>query len=313
MFSSLFANLLVGLIVGMAPPATTTPTVQEKVPTISFKSSWLLLADVKPGVCRLFHAPFIMLDLKDGDERMTQDSQGILTSTSSGNGHKFISRGEIRMKGSEMPFTVSVRYEFRDDNHHHFLIDDKFEVPNEIGQCALATPDGKAVLMLSWETKSRIPTPQPKTQPSDAYYYLDVVSVCLGPCPHRGPYVLDVPAGRVEDFKDWFHCGPLQSKASKGNANSFYGPNRKDREHSRLKEEDLEYEGTLKYSILSDGFPLRIDAKFTLTSLKEKLKVLEISGEVQFRDSGDYAIIRSKTGDHLLLLRLSPAPIRQAD
>jgi len=304
MITSISLSLTLALCI--APPPASQASQKEKASQIFFHGGWVQTKDRKAEDTNVFNAPFIVLDLKDGDFGQVEDNRGQLRKGVFGRGQIFRSSGELRIKGSKFPLTASAKYDFEDDNHHHFTVDRSFEVSWRSGQCALADKDNTAILILTWTTEDRKPTSAPAEKP-DAQYLIDAIVLCLDPGPMKDPYQINLPPDETGQIKDWYHAGPIRATKSKGHAQSYRGPTKRNRDGSPVALDDYDYEGTLNYDVLTNGFPVRIKAKFEFEDVKKKNKLFQITGEAEFRKPGDVTIVRSKAGDHLLVLRLSPA------
>lgn len=140
-------------------------------------------------------------------------------------------------------------------------------------------------------------------------YYIDVVAVAMDDCKLENAYVVELLPGAIRPINDWFHCGPLTAKQSEfKKGNSFLGQidkNTKNEASSTTPTiKDMDYEGKLSYRVTTDGFPMELDAEFSLKDLRKPATIIAITGHVAFKEEDSTVVMRSAKGEHLLILRL---------
>ena len=151
--------------------------------------------------------------------------------------------------------------------------------------------------------------------PEAGNYYVDVVAITLEKSHLQDPHFVWLRKGESEELPHWFHCGPMALQPSQfKRGNSYFGPDRADAMVLAKKATDglvdpaksglWEYRGQLAYRVLTEGFPVKLQVTYTYRDLRQEKDIAKFEGVAQFARDNQMVMMRSETGNHLLLLRI---------
>lgn len=159
--------------------------------------------------------------------------------------------------------------------------------------------------------------------PEAGNYYVDVVAISLVETRLASPHFIRLERGDSKELPHWFHCGPVSLKRSEfEEANSYFGPHRTDEIVSANKKidplldlerngGDLEYSGRLAYQVLTEGFPVKLQVTYTYRDLRQEKDIAKFEGVAQFARDNQMVMMRSETGNHLLLLQIREQKVKK--
>lgn len=136
-------------------------------------------------------------------------------------------------------------------------------------------------------------------------YQLGIFVIGLGAESRADSHVINLPKDESRQVRYWLNC-PVQSTPEvAGHACGYYGPTLPVDEKGNLPDrKKYEYHAQIQHQVLTKGFPLKVDLRYTREIQAKKVIEIEIAGIATFDKLDHIAVMRSNCGEYILVAKL---------